>query len=222
MGECIGLRERKNARTRIAIERAAAELALELGFEHTTVDQIAARADVSPRTVYGRYPTKDAIIYGDGRKAPRFHEWLDGPADTLVERLGDFIHARTDQTVDDTGLERLRLRAMVTDPYLRQGLRGRLDKAESLIAGRLAEQLGLPLDDAGPRLFAAAVSGLFLAMAEQAVQDPETFDPLRDCARGLTFLSAGLRALRASAPGGAPVRAGEPEATRPAGQFARD
>jgi AcrR family transcriptional regulator len=199
MREGNGLRERKNERTRTAIERAAVELALEHGYEHTTVDQIAARADVSPRTVFGRYPTKDAIIYGDGRKAPRFHEWLDGPADTLVERLGDFIHTRTHAAIDDTGLERLRLQAMVTDPYLRQGLRGRLDKAEGLIAGRLAEQLGLPLDDAGPRLFAAAVSGLFLAMAEKAVEDPEAFDPLHDCARGLTFLSAGLRALRATA-----------------------
>src|SRR4051794_22373309 len=59
-----GLRERKNARTREAIERAALELALEQGYDATTVDEIAARAEVAPRTVYVRYATKDAIVFG--------------------------------------------------------------------------------------------------------------------------------------------------------------
>jgi len=44
-----GLRERKNARTREAIIRAACELILERGFEGATVAQIAERADVAPR-----------------------------------------------------------------------------------------------------------------------------------------------------------------------------
>lgn len=196
-----GLRERKSARTRLAIERAAIELTLERGFEHTTVDQIAARADVAPRTVFGRYQTKDAIVFGDpegDERGARFQAWLEGPVDTLVERLGEFLRTST-TTSADAGLERLRLRAMLCDPYLRQGLRGRLDIAEGLIAGRLAQQLKLPPQDTGPRVFAAAVSGLFLVMAEKAVSDREQFDPLHDCERGLTFLSAGLDALRASA-----------------------
>jgi AcrR family transcriptional regulator len=201
MTKTTGLRERKNERTRLAIERAAIELTLERGFEHTTVDQIAARADVAPRTVFGRYQTKDAIFFGDtegDERGAQFQAWLDGPAETLVERLGEFIRARTDCV--DGDLERLRLQAMLTDPYLRQGLRGRLDLAEGRIAGRLAEQFNLPPGDAGASVLAAAVSGLFLTMAEKGLEDPEGFDPLRDCARGLTVLSAGLDALRASSP----------------------
>ena len=65
-----GLRERKNARTREAIERAAYELTLEQGYERTTVAEIAERADVAPRTVFTRYPTKDAIIFGRSDASP--------------------------------------------------------------------------------------------------------------------------------------------------------
>ena len=50
--EPVGLRERKNARTREAITRAACELILERGFEGATIAQIAERADVAPRTVH--------------------------------------------------------------------------------------------------------------------------------------------------------------------------
>jgi AcrR family transcriptional regulator len=195
MADTTGLRERKNARTRVAIERAALELTLERGFEHTTVDQIAARADVAPRTVFSRYATKDAIVFKD--KGSGFQAWLDGPADSFVERLGDFIRESINARSDDAELERLRWRATLTDPYLRQGLRGRLDTAESLIADRVAEHYGLPPGDAGPRVFAAAVSGLFLVMAERALQDPEAFDPLHDFERALALLHAGLDALRA-------------------------
>jgi AcrR family transcriptional regulator len=197
MTKTTGLRERKNERTRLAIERAAIELTLERGFEHTTVDQIAERADVAPRTVFGRYQTKDAIVFGDAEgdeRGVRFQAWLDGPVESLVERLGEFIRTSTDKS----DLERLRLKAMLSDPYLRQGLRGRLDIAEGLIGGRIAQQLNLPAEDAGPRVLAAAVSGLFLTMAEKGVQDPDGFDPLHDCTRGLTVISAGLDALRAS------------------------
>jgi AcrR family transcriptional regulator len=57
-----GLRERKKLRTRATLIEAAAELCLRQGFDNTTVDQIAAAADVSPRTFSRYFPTKDAVI----------------------------------------------------------------------------------------------------------------------------------------------------------------
>jgi AcrR family transcriptional regulator len=191
-----GLRERKNARTRDAIERAAAELALEQGYDHTTVDQIAERADVAPRTIYVRYPTKEAIFFSESADRASFREWVDGTEDDLVERLGRFIQSRVAASQENAELRRLKMRAVWTDPYLRRTLRGKLEDAEQLICASLSAELGLPEDDSGVRVFAGAITGLFTTMGEKAVAHPDSFDPIIECARGLLFLRAGLDALK--------------------------
>jgi AcrR family transcriptional regulator len=58
----LGLRELKMARTRQLIADKAFELFVERGFDQTTVEQIAAAAEVGPRTLYRYYPTKEALI----------------------------------------------------------------------------------------------------------------------------------------------------------------
>lgn len=57
----LGLRERKKRRTRATLINAAVALCDSQGFDGTTVDQIAAIADVSPRTFSRYFSTKDAI-----------------------------------------------------------------------------------------------------------------------------------------------------------------
>jgi AcrR family transcriptional regulator len=57
-----GLRERKKLRTRAVLIDAAMDLCLKQGYESTTVEQIAATADVSPRTFSRYFPTKDAVF----------------------------------------------------------------------------------------------------------------------------------------------------------------
>jgi AcrR family transcriptional regulator len=199
VNEAPGLRERKNARTREAIERAAAELALEQGYDHTTVDQIAARADVAPRTVYVRYPTKEAILFLNEEHEDSFHNWIVGEDGDLVDRLTAFVHSRVASKHLDDELERLKMRAIWNDPYLRRLLRGKMDETERVIAAQVATDLGLPPDDAGARVFAAAITGLFITMAGRAVERPDSFDPLRECASGLRVLRAGLEALKSEA-----------------------
>jgi AcrR family transcriptional regulator len=58
----LGLRERKKQRTRTTLINAAVELCDRQGFENTTVDQIAAVAEVSPRTFSRYFATKEAVV----------------------------------------------------------------------------------------------------------------------------------------------------------------
>jgi len=58
----LGLRELKKQRTRATIVDVAARLCAQRGYENTTVDQIAAAADISPRTFSRYFHSKEAVI----------------------------------------------------------------------------------------------------------------------------------------------------------------
>src|SRR6478609_6398940 len=60
----MGLRERKRAQTRHRLEEAAVGLALRDGLDKVTVDAISERADISPRTFFNYFDSKDAAILG--------------------------------------------------------------------------------------------------------------------------------------------------------------
>jgi AcrR family transcriptional regulator len=61
----VGLRELKKARTREALLMHALRLFDHQGYDATTLDQVAAAAEVSPRTLYRYFPTKEDLVFAD-------------------------------------------------------------------------------------------------------------------------------------------------------------
>ena len=80
MDEPVGLRERKKARTRRAISEAAIALFLERGYDAVSVVDVAAAAEVSKRTLFAYFPTKDDLVLH------RFADHEDEPARVVRER----------------------------------------------------------------------------------------------------------------------------------------
>jgi len=77
------LRDRKKDATRQLIEDVAWDLFSTQGFDATTVQQIADRANVAPRTFFRYFPTKEAVLY------PELDGLLSRLAETFAERPRD-------------------------------------------------------------------------------------------------------------------------------------
>lgn len=72
-----GMRARKRRQTRERIVEAALTLFLDRGFEAATVDEIAAAADVSKRTFFDYFPSKEDVVFA----------WQDAFGGALAEAI---------------------------------------------------------------------------------------------------------------------------------------
>src|SRR3954463_2290716 len=61
--EQLGLRARKKQQTRELIAETARRLFAERGFDRVTVAEIARAAEVSEKTVFNYFPTKEDLVY---------------------------------------------------------------------------------------------------------------------------------------------------------------
>ncbi|GAB2805066.1 TetR/AcrR family transcriptional regulator [Lentzea nigeriaca] len=170
------LRDRKKRRTRAALERATVRLAAERGYDHVTVEEIAAEADVSVRTFFNYFASKDeALIGADPEAGPRMAERiLAAPDDvTPFQAYRDSILAEiTDELNNARDLWLLRKDVLMQRPDLLVRAFANSAEYEQLLASAVGQRAGLPESHLYPRLLVAAGSAAFrCAVTRWALDD---------------------------------------------------
>lgn len=174
-----GLRERKKRRTRATLIDVAMDLCLRQGFEQTTVDQIAERADVSPRTFSRYFATKEAVFL------TLIEDFVDqvtveleavpagvGPLEALRVAHVATLSRVANETGGDLTVERivLMLKVINASEALRQGAFEFRHSASTRI---LARRMGVDMTDRRLALVGAVFSAVIVTACGDLIADTE-------------------------------------------------
>jgi AcrR family transcriptional regulator len=169
-----GLRERKKARTRHAIQASALALFRRQGYDATTVEQILDAADVSETTFYRYFPTKKDLVLTD-EYDPAFAAAVRAqPAGlSALQAITVSIHDLLDGLSSGESAElRDRLTLILTTPELRAAMLDQLTDAIRLLTELVAERVGRPVADPAARALAGAVIGATMTALLALADDP--------------------------------------------------
>ena len=164
----------------------------ERGFQATTVADIAAAADIAPRTFFAYFPSKEAVVFHD---FDAMFESLRGAIEDAAGRArprstrcaaGSSTRCRPSTTRART--RSLRKRMCIDEPALAAHQQHLLSKLEEILRVGVARDLGEPVDGLRPKLVAAA------AVAALSAIDYERHDKAR--VDGAARRDAGLPARR--------------------------
>ncbi|MFN8098862.1 MAG: TetR family transcriptional regulator [Dermatophilaceae bacterium] len=203
-GEREGLRERKKRKTQQVLQSAAIELFSTRGFANTTVEEIAAAAEVSPRTFFRYFPSKESVLLTDLQDAVVAAN-LAASSDELSiidTYYAALAAAFAPLTEAEWAVERQRMSLMVDTPQL--GAATFLTSTQQPLADAtafVARRLGLPVTDSRPRIYAA----LLVAASAAAVFPllPRLREPTFERTEILVALRQGLDVLQQGFPTGA-------------------
>jgi AcrR family transcriptional regulator len=189
----MGLRERKKAKTRAAIREHALRLFRERGYSATTVEQIAAAAEVSPATFFRYFPTKEDVVLQDDLDVVTLEALQAQPAAlgpiaamraatrAMFAGMGPGELARLSETIE-LSMSVPEVRARAVDEFTR---------TIDVMAGALASRAGRDPGDLAVRNVAGAIIGVIMAvtLGQPSLTATDMFDRI-DAA--LAHLEAGL------------------------------
>lgn len=163
-----GLRERKRLRTRRALQVEALRLFEQKGYEATTIEEIAAAAEVSPRTFSRYFPAKEDVVLWDDFEPTFLRLLAERPRDeSLTESVRQALREGLRLIgADDRERMQRRMRLVYSTPPLRARGYPQLAGMTSRLAAYGAQRLGLPPDDPRLRIFAGALIGGLVALFE--------------------------------------------------------
>ncbi|MGZ8177432.1 TetR family transcriptional regulator [Williamsia sp. SKLECPSW1] len=189
----VGLRERHKRRTRAAIRTEALRLCQEQGFAATTVEQIAAAAEVSPTTFFRYFPSKEDVIIGDDLLEERPPLFVGAPPG-----LSAFDLVRSEvrslfewSSTDEWAGNRDRMRLIRTEPLLMAAQQDLFERRMSAGTVVLAEYFGRAPDDFAVRVFLGAVTGAINQVVDPE-DDPDPDDALTAVMDVLDLLERGI------------------------------
>lgn len=145
----LPLRERKKRRTRRELSEAALRMFLEHGYEATTLDDLVDSVEVSKRTFFRNYPSKEAVALAaetelwDAYVATLGERGVRGP---VLDALRDALTATLSQMGDEWLRRFLATRGLIARTPT---LRDRSDLVSLTVRRRIVETLGDELGISG-------------------------------------------------------------------------
>jgi AcrR family transcriptional regulator len=168
------LRERKKDRTRRTLQAEAVRLFTQQGFQATTIEEIAAAAEVAPRTFFRYFSSKEEVVFwsehqpmlaGHVAARPDHEPAAEALRRGLVDGLATFYEQDRERLLERS---KLACRTPALQPRWRQQ---QADLAAGM-AQLLARRLGVHADDLEVRAMAAAIAAaLFVAIEEWQAHD---------------------------------------------------
>lgn len=196
MGDDVpGRRDRKKQQTRATLMTAALRLVDERGLDRVTVEEISEAADVSSRTFFNYFASKDEALIGDPlTDGPDFRAALLAQPSGLsvVEATRRALAPTIEQIQSDQELWALRMRVIKHNPSLLPALFARGAEVEAAFVAAIAERTGQSPDSAFTQLTAALTGAAFrTAMIRWAtVEQTSRFADLVE--QAFAFLGSGL------------------------------
>jgi AcrR family transcriptional regulator len=189
-----GLRERKKARTRAAIQSHALRLFREQGYDATTVQQIIEEVEVSASTFFRYFPTKADVVLSDEFDPVIVAAFRGQPRElSVIQALrAAFARAFAQISDDDRAVQEDRMLLVLSVPELRAAMLDQFASAMGLLAEIIAERTGRSPTDVSVRTFAGAVVGAAMA-AMFAIADDPSSDVAETIDQSMACLEDGLR-----------------------------